>query len=592
MKNYLATTGISKIWDLDSRILLLGPWCLTDERNKRLLEGIDYTFVSSPWRPAFKLKEAGDYCHQVYERLLLQLSEELNSIHQVSYPVRYWRVLLGPWLLQFIAIFYDRFKRIEKALELFPDFYTYVLPREQCKLATCDMSDFLEGRVIKEDYYNLKLFSLVAYELCLQNTIEKDYISESKVFADRYGWRKKLFNRLIKLLNLFFKGPIVLSDMYHLSFADAFLLKWRVGFRTLQFKHSEPFKMNSLKGDYSLCLREKLKLKGTSGKFESLLYKTLADAIPTCYMENYKFYRNSIQGARSMGSVRIVGSAVGWYYNERFKFFSAEAKARGADLIDFQHGGGYGMILGLPQETLSLEKDIFYTWGWRIDSSSKTKPLPSPHLSRLREIYAPRIDSILFVGISMPRYHYSNQTELLPEDMPKYFEDKKIFFQSLPDQLKDKILYRLYTSDYGWGESGALKQICPGIKFVSRGKLAKWMKKVKLVVIDHPHTSFIEALTINVPSISYWDHEVYLIRPEAEEYFRQLREAGVIFKDPKSAAEKLKEIFNHPMKWWLSNDVQKARLEFCNRYAYARKDWLKIWAEELKQLQKHGVESK
>ena len=110
------------------------------------------------------------------------------------------------------------------------------------------------------------------------------------------------------------------------------------------------------------------------------------------------------------------------------------------------------------------------------------------------------------------------------------------------------------------------------------------MKKVKIVVVDHPHTTFIEALTVNVPCIFYWDHEAYLMRPEAERYFELLRNAGILFKNPLSAAKKLSEIFDNPMEWWLEDSVQKARIEFCNRYAYTRKDWVKIWAAELRKV--------
>jgi len=110
------------------------------------------------------------------------------------------------------------------------------------------------------------------------------------------------------------------------------------------------------------------------------------------------------------------------------------------------------------------------------------------------------------------------------------------------------------------------------------------MQKVKLVVIDHPHTAFIEALTINVPCVFYWDHNVYLMRPEAERYFDLLRDAGILFKDPLSAARKVSEIFDNPKAWWLTPGVQKARIEFCSKYAYTAEDWADVWEKNLNNL--------
>jgi len=114
--------------------------------------------------------------------------------------------------------------------------------------------------------------------------------------------------------------------------------------------------------------------------------------------------------------------------------------------------------------------------------------------------------------------------------------------------------------------------------------LINWMKKAKLVVIDHPHTAFLESLTINVPSVFYWDHDIYSMRQEAEPYFQLLRDAGILYKDPVSAARKVNEIFDDPEEWWLSDVVQDARKEFCDRFAYARKDWMDVWVKELRRL--------
>ena len=64
---HLATTAISELWDLDSKPLLLGPWCLASKKNKDLLKYKEYMVIPSPWKPARRIKEAGDYCHEIYK---------------------------------------------------------------------------------------------------------------------------------------------------------------------------------------------------------------------------------------------------------------------------------------------------------------------------------------------------------------------------------------------------------------------------------------------------------------------------------------------------------------------------------------------
>ncbi|UCD54949.1 MAG: hypothetical protein JSV93_05385 [Candidatus Omnitrophota bacterium] len=536
-----------------------------------------------------QMAEARDYCWEVYETVLAQLSERLNSIHNVSYPARYWAILMGSWLLHFIEVLYDRYKRIEKTLELFPDFYTSALPEEKCSLVSSDTYDFLVRKVSRNNYYNLKLFSMVVRKLCPQHVRDRDVTPKvetgPKTLSFKHSLKREIFYKLLRLFDIFIKNPIVLSDMYHLDPMDILALKFK-SLKTLVFMDFEPLlDYDVSKNCYSDSMRKKLKLGESSDRFQSLLYKVIPDAIPTCYLENYRIYKDSIGRAKNTMPISAIGSAIGWFFNERFKFFAAEASLKGTLLIEFQRGGNFGYAAVLSHEAMTLlEKDIFYTWGWTSEINNKTKPLPSPHLSKLRDTHSTKLDNVLFIGVVMSRYHYRFQSALLSDDMPGYFEDKKIFFQALSEEIKNKVLYRPYVDDRGWGELDKVKKVCPKAKFISKGKAIKWMQRVKLVVIDHPHTSFLEALAINVPCVFYWKHDVYSIRPEAERYFELLRDAGIVFKDPLSAAEKVKEIFNDPMNWWQSDGVQKARFEFCKRFAYAEKNWLKIWTEELKKF--------
>ena len=598
MKYCLATVGISETWDFDSKLFILGAWCLTNERNKALLKNRDYLFrnidaakkIDNFYRRVSR-KEAEDYCYKIYKEILPQLSENLNSIHEVSYPERYWQVLIGPWLFFFIQILYERYKRIENAFDLFPNLYTYVLPMEQCRLRTYDTNELMAVKV-NDDYYNLKLFSLIAYTLCPQNAIEKkvheDEKSKLKPMPPNNKYTFKRVARYMlklmcnRLLDFSSQNSIILSDMYHLTHGDMFLLKYKIGFRKISFKNFYSIRVTSLENTYSHNHRDTMKLKVASDKFQSLLYSVITDAIPMCYIENYKSYKDNI---KNMNPVRIIGSATGWYYNEGFKFFAAESVSKNAKHIEFQHGGAYGLLLKHSMETLSFEKDIFCTWGWKSNKSNKTIPLSSPHLSKSKDTYSSKLDNILFVGTGYPRYCYLFHTQLLPDNMTKYIEDKKTFLCALRNRIKNNILYRPYPIDYGWGEVEVIKEICPASKVIFDCNLVDWMKKVKLVVIDHPLTSFIEAMSINVPSIFFWDHEVYLMRPNVEKYFELLRKAGILHKSPEDAAKKVNEIWHDPISWWYQPEVQESKNEFCRQFALTSKSWHKEWGEFLKNIQ-------
>jgi len=584
---FLATTAIQEFWNLENKLLLLGPWCLLGEKNKKLLAGKDYIMVPSPWKPASRIKEAADYTLSVYEELLPRLSEALNSINKVSYPVKYWRILIGPWLLHFLGVFYERYKRIEYAMRIFPDCYTYTISEPLDNVATLNTLDFLNYKM-NDDFYNLKLFSFIINKLYPERAkqIDGSSISKTDNFRGTYSWKGKWLENFLKAINVFCKSSIILSDMYHLNKNDMLSLTLKSGINTANFRHFTPVDYRYPMHDFSSNLRGKLiNHKEVSDQFLSLFYNILPHAIPTCYIENYEFYRKEI---RNSVPVKVVGSAVGWVFNERFKFFAAEAASKGAQIIEFQHGGGYGLSSVNITEELSLDKDLFYTWGWTSEDNSKARPLPSPHLSKLEDKYHLELDNLLFVGMNIPRYFIRFSTDLFPDDMPKYFEDKKAFLSCLQESIKEKLLYRPFPYDYGWQEKEFIRQEVPNIKFVDKEKLVELKKKVKLVVIDHQHTSFLEALIINVPCILYWDHDVYRVRSEVEPYFEELRRVSVLFKDPLSAAKQVNKIFDSPNEWWLNREVQDARLKFCKRFAYARNDWVDLWAEEFKRVRERN----
>jgi len=582
---FLATTAIEEFWDKTSKIMFLGPWCIPE---KNFIESDDYVknkLVPSPWYPLAKRDDAYNYCHSLYERTISKLSIRLNKLHGVSYPDKYWQIFIGPWLFNYIMTLFDRYKRLEIALDTFPSLYTYVMPRKKCSLVSYSIVDFMfgVGGKVRNDLYNYLLFSVIAHEICPENIIEKDCKYELKVNVVRRGWKKRLFNALKGPIDKGFRGNILLNEMYHISLKELLMLKVRIGFNRINFiemADCSPPDNVLLKDKYSKDMRTTLKINYTGEGFESILLKTIPEAIPICYIEDYRYQKNKL---KTMSNLKFIGSLVGWYYNDMFKLYSAESKLKGANLAEIQHGGGYGMQRFDSLNPHICEKDIFYSWGWTDKKMNNVNTLPSPYLSRLMNTYKGRLNKILFVGTRLPRYMYRTETTLYPEDIRVYYHNKRRFLTALKETLQSRVMYRP-GRETGWKEVDYITAIHPTIEIVKKKKAIHWMQKAKVVVVDDPHTCYLESLTINVPSVFYWNHEVNQMNSGADPFFQVLRNAGILYKDPISAAEKVNEIFDDPMEWWHSNTVQSARKEFCDRFAYTRKDWLDVWVKELRKF--------
>jgi len=587
MRCYLATTGISEVWDLNSKLLLLGPWCVTSKQNKELTNGRNYTLIPSPWQPVAKIKEAADYCHEIYEELLPEVSENLNSLHSVSYPVNYWRVLIGPWLIHYIGVLYERYIRIKNALSLYPRLYTHT-PDGDWHLATYDTAEFMES--LGRDDYNFKLFGAVCSYLKVPSEAIHIRLKEEPLFnrmQDKKSRLKKFWqgatNRaLFASMFLFPPGPVVLAHMHRLRHIDYLKLSLKVGTRLCyDFRLKDKIDLH-----YSSQKRQSLVFKDKGDIFKNLVVQTLRISIPKCYIEGYRHIKESTPSVRP--NVKVVGSAVGWDSQEVFKFFAAEAVSKGASPVYFQHGAGYGNYLANPAESLSYEKDRLYVWGWESQDrgAGKLKNLPSAHLSMIRDSYSySKGAKSIFVSAGLPRYQYRFFSVPFSEKFVQYLQDQINLLDELPVEIRRNLTYRPYVHNYHWNEKENLSKRYPEIELLSGLSVIEYMQKAKLVIIDHPGTAFIEALAINVPSVFFWDHNAYLMRPEAEGYFQTLRDSGILYSKSAEAAKKIIDVSGDPLSWWRSKEVQDARNIFLGQFGYSRKDWMGCWARELKVMQ-------
>lgn len=572
-------TALDRPGDSDKELLLLGPWCLLGHDSKDFSKTA-FTVLPTPFPTAQTINEAAEYCRGVYRFFLEQLTVILNETHRVDFPIEYWSILIGPWLLHFTHVYYDRFCRIEMAIDKYHVFETMVLPRDKCRPVLLTTSEFIYISST-DHYYNWQLFSTICRGVCANNCIDTKFeYPEKGTLVFKPGIKRRCWSLLERISSA---RPVVLSEINHITAFDQLSLFSdkrfnRLGFRT--FLGASQVYDRVIDSE----MRSRLKLYDNGDSFSCLMARVLPDVIPFSYIEHYQRYKEMADSIRC-NRMEFFGSAGGWYENEAMKYFAARAQTDHTILMDFQHGGGYGLSLSVVPEDISLEKDIFFTWGWTgSDSGYKTIPLPNPHLSRLRDRYEEcGQNMILMIGTAMPPYHYRFDTGLKPDDMLEYFNSRSRFVGGLSSRIREKLAFRPYQNEYGWGDLESVMGYGP-IPVVSGGQLTDWMTKAGLVVIDHPHTSYLEALSLNVPTVLYWNHDIQVMRPEAEPYFQLLRDAGILYQSPEAAAAKVNQIYLDPFKWWSGEKVQQARKEFCRRFALSSSDWKRDWAEVFKKI--------
>lgn len=575
---FLITTADQIFWKRDEKILFLGEWCKLF--SQRLIwEKLSYEVLPYHWDDRKKLYQDYLYLNNLYEKTIPILSERLNQIHNVKHSLRYWRIIIGPWLNLFVQIFYDRYKSIISA--------------EECgKVSNTLIGRYKEGHWIPQDFpefskwfthddYNHYLYSrIIEYRNKLPFTII-DVKENKKAFKFNIN-NKKGLNYLLYLYEKHIPDCLnrIVFVFSYLRIRD--LVKLQLSLKQLPYLSFSMPEYSKVKID--LNLREILSLESSDNEFEVLLAKLIKEQIPAIYVEGYREL-NEISLHYYPKQPKMILNAVAYYSNEPFKFWAAYHAEQGTKLAGLQYGGHYGSGLYSTTEDHEIKiYDKFYTWGWESESCNNVKPLSAAKLNKMRECVHPKKNGrlLLVTGI-VPRYvHMLMSGFVSSTGVLSYFDDQYRFINSLSEENKKLLLIRLYVHDYGWDQKERWVHKFPEVECCLGNKsMLDQLNESRLFIGTYNATTYLEAFAANFPTILYWNPLHWELRPLAQPFFNELRKVGILHDTPESAAKKVNDISNDPMSWWVKNEVQEAKDMFCKQYANTSESWLKEWKNEL-----------
>lgn len=578
---FLATTAIHSFWDTDKKIIFLGPWCLL-RKDKHIWKSLDYEIMPSPWRDRDAYYEAGKYTYKTYHYLLEVLTDYLNSIHGASHSKRFWQIIIGPWLLHFTEAFYDRYYCLKKALEKYPQLETILLD-ETSYITPKSMKDFFSS--YHDDFHSLQYYSQILRQLGVDCPSKKKTKANKKAIQHK-AW-KSLVKRYLFSSTKFIanKRPVVLWGAY---LGYRYLIKYVISSKFVSF----PVLGEDYYEDYSKVVNDKrinLSFLQSQDEFTKIIISSLPINFPTLYLEGFgDFSKKSLLQFKN--TPKILMSANGWFTDERLKFLAAYWMEKGTVLCGCQHGGLYGTAKWMPPENHEIEIiDRYYTWGWNRKNNRAIKVLPNPKISNLmcRKTKYDNANYFLFVGTNHPRYLYRFFSCPVGEMFNEYLEWRNIFIRNLTNVNSNRLLIRPYQTDYGRDERGQITREFPNTHFDNHQiKFLDKLERSSIAIIDHPVTTMLESLALNHPTVLFWNPCHWELRDDAKPYFKELANANIWHKDPKSAAEFLNDISGNPLKWWNNPKTQSARKMFVKPFAYGNKKWPEIWWSEMQGLLK------
>lgn len=580
----LVTTPIKSYWPSSkkAKVLLLGEWCKLQE-EKAFWQSFNFTTLLYPWDDRQRLKEDSEYLNNLYEKYLTALFKELNKLHNVNFPLKFWRIFIGPWLECFIQAFYERYLCIKEASFKFSLSNTLISDNTYLKeTVPKSFSEFSEW--IKEDAYNHLLYSYIINEL---NAFPFTICKEAPFCIPLKSTHNNAYSK---------KALKYIAGNIHRYFNK----KDRIVFNYAYFGKKKLFFLQLLLGQFPSAYLPILKEESTvidtrkralihlintgENEFCQLLNKLIPWQLPLAYVESFKNIDKEVDKLFPP-LTRCIVTANPSLINEGQRYWISKSTCRSnCKLFILQHGGNYGLSAWNSKEKHEAKiADNYYSWGWKSKEYPNIKPMPASKLllpKKKINIYNKKY--ILWVWTSGPRYSHRLYSAPIASQMKYYFEDQITFYSLLGKEIKESILCRLYPKSYGWGELAQLKETYPQIS-IEKGKkaLSSLRLKSKLVIETCNQTTYLESLSLNIPTIVFWNPLYWELRKEAQAYLKLLEKVGIFHSSPHSAASYLNKIYPHLSKWWENKSLQKAREEFCNSFALTKHNYLEVWKKEL-----------
>tara|TARA_Y100000768_G_scaffold333690_1_gene273902 strand:- start:34246 stop:36000 length:1755 start_codon:yes stop_codon:yes gene_type:complete len=570
----IITTNLESKLQTNQKYIFAGDWCKLESSEK------DENIFQNIWNDRSQMFDDYKYLCILHQKLLVNLKNYLNKIHNKNFEKRYWQILLDPWLFSYIGSTYFRWKTIEKILSTKEPFETKIY------------SKILEHNIIFDyDEYRLNIassqvFNHIEFAKILTFFEKKNYDLRIK-FSDSYNLefdlKKKIYKKNIKdittslidqiLFKYTRKNSVFIDDtLFHKSIFIKLhgLIKQLPLFGTEIFGSHKVNKENLYEEKYLSKSRNNDLFVSYDNLFEEYISSVIKFDLPTSLIEYYGDLYTRAENIKVKPKL-IISSRKHWT-NLIFKFWLARSFNTGTRIMCVCHGGGYG----LKMEAMNFENDISdVKANWYKPYHPKHIQCPAINLTKIRR----NINSkyLMVVGFENPIFPRRIESTPISGQTLYLLDHINKFYVNLSHQIQGKFLIRPY-SDQGWNFTNKFRKTYGNKKLILGNNYYQYLKKSKIVVCTYPETSFCESM-LSGPTILLYNDKYWEVIDEFKELHESLINSKIIFNNPLLAAQHINEVFADVDVWWKSNKVINSRNLFSNYVSNKTENPLQMWKQ-------------
>lgn len=556
--------------------LAAGPWCFAGQESRFPDWEERFLFAPEPLATGNLLPDAAAAAQTLALLAIPEVAATLSD-HPDHHSLLYWQTLLLPWSLAVSRQIVERSMRVDALVGTFGNSSLRVAQPPKTNFYFRDESDFVLSGCLDPDW-NHWLITQLLQERMPQGwqwlPFEKADATREDLTAPRFfsGQKFSLRKKIAGLVRrLIFK--LAFPPLKGMSLWQA--LRFSLTLRNYRSRSSG---RQDLLKEY--CKPEILAKFHMPARWLEIMLACIPESLKNLHHEK-RAKKTSIPRLR-IASVRAHEDAC---YRQELALWMEN----GNHLAYVQHGCNYGQVkVACDAPLLEYSQDLFFSWGWDKYSAAKGKfvPMPYPQLAKIAHAWKGReSNSLIFVGSEMATTAYRLDSHPTPLQITAYRKGKSEFFGKLPKEILGKSYYRPYfrlpgcLADEEW-----LLPKFPELK-LCEGALMPQILACRLLVIDHPGTTMLEAFAAGVPMVAYWDRRYWPLGKECDSLLDSLEESGVWQSNPQKAAEMAAKIWESPVAWLNSAKVSKAYESWRKYQAKLPEGNLeKAWIEMLENL--------
>ncbi len=580
-KRLLVTTAMEESWGQgNEHLLFLGEWCRLYGR-RHVWSNRSHEVLPYHWANRKKLARDHDHLEVLYEKVLKALGKLLNEIHGIDRPEIYWRIILGPWLLTQIAIYWDRWESIRIAHNEHRFDEIPILMSDEKVTAPFDYKEF--SSKFSSQFWNQDIYrAILEYRNSSLITYQRTGEKTSDVLINR---RKPVKYRLAAMADrILSKLPNNEKVFFSTSYFDLYsLIKLSLKLRQMPRLHFEFRDIAKAKIETSAKRFQGIDYL-SPGEFEGFLKKQLLLDIPQIYFEGYWNARLNLDSLHT--KARLLFSANSYYSDDFFKIWAAEQVFKGKKLYVSDHGGAMRAMFKNfgHDEKIACKKIV-----WNTPLSPKQVQLSPNKLSNYKTDCSPEFLTI--VGLELPLYSYRCQSGPTSSLILADYKQKLDFADNLRPVIKDSLKIKPYP-EMGWNIRQRYADDLGPDKISQSKTLRDAICNSKIVVCTYPQTTFSEAMHSGVPVILLYTENYWELDRNFDELIDYLKKHKIIFSDPFKAASHINDIWEEPLLWWNDPRTLHARKFFHDMCGTVKNNWLQEWTvffqNELKSTVSNG----